>query len=269
MKIGFIGTGNMGGAILRGYASVNQGDTLLAYRRDTEKLNEICAETGAIAAEDVASLAAESDLFFIGVKPQHFPDILPAIREGMARAEQTPAVMSMAAGLTISQLQKDLGEDVRVMRMMPNTPALIGRGVTGICRSGNTDDQMMDKAKEICGSLGLCEEVPEELFHAVIGVSGSSPAYTYMYIGALIDAAVAEGMDPAQARRFAAGAVAGAAEMVLQREESCDTLRENVCSKGGTTIEAVKTLWEKDFEGTVKEAFASAVRRSKEMSHDS
>lgn len=133
------------------------------------------------------------------------------------------------------------------------------------CRNSNVDDNSFVQVLDILNTVGKAEEIPEELIHCVIGVSGSSPAYTYMYIDALIQAAIDNGMEPEKAKIFAAQSVLGAAKMVLENDISPEQLRINVCSPGGTTIEAVNKLFENGFEESVKQGFQAAVDKSKAM----
>lgn len=265
--IGFLGVGNMGGAILRGYAAGLTGSSdapqLLAYRRSTDKLDALCKETGAKAAESVTDLVKRSDVLVLGIKPYQFEELMPEIT---AAFTQGKLLVSMAAGITISYLTGYVGEDAKIVRIMPNTPAMVGEAITAVSRNANVGDEEFEAVMEIFRAIGRAEEVDEDLIHCVIGVSGSSPAYTYMYIEALINAAVRHGMPAEKARVFAAQAVLGAAKMVLEGEESPEQLRINVCSPNGTTLKAVDVLMEKDFRGIVEEAFDAAVARSKEMS---
>jgi pyrroline-5-carboxylate reductase len=170
----------------------------------------------------------------------------------------------MAAGITIKFIEDYLGQDKPVIRVMPNTPAMVGAAMTSVSRNGNVSDEDLGVVMDIFEAIGKAEEVDEDLIHTVIGVSGSCPAYTYMYIEALIQAAVENGMDADKARVFAAQAVLGAAKMVLENESvSPEQLRINVCSPGGTTIEAVNTFFANGFMDNVKEGFQAAVDKSK------
>ena len=162
-------------------------------------------------------------------------------------------------------VERYLGNDAAVIRIMPNTPAKVGEAMVAICRNGNVDDDVFNLAESLFSVIGRAEFVEERLMDCVIGVSGSSPAYTYMYIEALIEAAVKNGMDAETARIFAAQSVLGAAKMVLESPESVEQLRINVCSPNGTTIEAVNKLFENGFMEDVKEGFQAAVDRSIEM----
>ena len=265
MDIGFIGIGNMGGAILSGY--MEAGNTgagrVLVYNRSVERCEKMKARFPQIEICGSSSeLCRSCDIVIIGVKPQGVGSVLEEIA-GEFTSDKT--VVSMAAGVKISVFEKYLGEDAAVIRIMPNTPVMVGEGMVAVCRNAGVKDEVFEAAMGIFSRTGRAEEVDEELIDCVIGVSGSSPAYTYMYIEALMQAAVDNGMDEEKARVFAAQAVLGAARMVLESPESVEQLRLNVCSPNGTTIEAVNTLFENGFMDKVKEGFQAAVDRSVEM----
>ena len=265
--IGFLGVGNMGGAILKGYAEKCRGTEepprLLAYRRDQQKLEALCSETGAEAAGSTEELVRESDILVLGIKPYHFEDMMPVIAASFTKDK---ILVSMAAGITMAYMASFVGEDAKIVRIMPNTPAMVGCAMTAVCRNAQVSDEEFMPLMDMFRAIGKAEEVDEELIHCVIGISGSSPAYTYMYIEALMNAAVRHGMPEEKARIFAAQAVLGAAKMVLEDTESPEQLRINVCSPGGTTLKAVDVLMEKEFREIVEEAFDAAVARSIEMS---
>ncbi|MDO4860056.1 MAG: pyrroline-5-carboxylate reductase [Bacillota bacterium] len=265
MKIGFIGAGNMGGAILRGYVPYAEkaGDELSVYVPTEEKLNSICKETGAAKCSGIDDLVRSNDVIIIGVKPNMFEEVLPQV----AGAYNTDkVVVSMAAGVTIEFIEGYLGKDAKIVRIMPNTPAQVRAAMIAVCRNANVDDATFEDVKVIFDSIGKAEEVDEDLIHCVIGVSGSSPAYTFMYIDALMEAAVKNGMDRKKARVFAAQSVLGAAKMVLNTDIDPKQLCINVCSPGGTTIEAVESLKADGFEESIEKAFQAAVDKSKDMS---
>ena len=265
MKIGFIGAGNMGGAILRGYVPYAEkaGDQLYVFVPTQEKLESICRETGAYPRKDIGDLTESCDVVILGVKPDKFEEVLPQVAE---KYTADKVVVSMAAGVTIGFIEGYLGKDAKIVRIMPNTPAQVRAAMTAVCRNGNLSDRQFEEIKAIFGSIGKAEEVDEELIHCVIGVSGSSPAYTFMYIDALMEAAVKNGMDEKKARIFAAQYVLGAAKMVLKTDVDPKQLCINVCSPGGTTIEAVESLKADGFEETVEKAFQAAVDKSAKMS---
>lgn len=271
MIIGFIGTGNMGGAILEGYAaSPISGDSrLLVCNLNREHSARALERTGGRCEilESNTDLCDRADVVVIGVKPQVIDGVLEEIADTF-RNDKDRILVSMAAGVGIGHLSSFLGEDAKIVRIMPNTPARVGEAMTAVCRNGNVDDEEFLKVKEIFDAIGSAEEIDETLIDCVIGVSGSSPAYTYMYIEALVKAAVANGMDAEKARVFAAQAVLGAARMVLESSESIEQLRIDVCSPGGTTIEAVNKLFENGFMEKTIEGFQAAVDRSIEMTKE-
>ena len=277
MRIGFIGTGNMGGAILKGYAnsSASDGNEILIHNKLTEH-NSIMAEAMSLSGfantkiricNDNKDLATQSDIIILGVKPSNVDDVLREIAPAAGKI-----IVSMAAGTSIASMEGFLneasagsGDTAKIIRIMPNTPAQVGEAMTAMCRNANVSDEDFALAKTIFDSIGRAEEVSEDLIDCVIGVSGSSPAYTFMYLEALAKAAVSNGMAPDKARVFACQAVIGAAKLALESKESLEQLRINVCSPGGTTIEAVKKLQANGFMDDVAEAFQAAVDRSKEM----
>lgn len=270
MNIGFIGTGNMGGAIAGGYGAseASAGNTLIICNRTGAKSEALAAEieAGGFCEVRTAGSAREAafaaDIVIIGVKPLGMESLL----EELAPAAAGDRIfVSMAAGVSIASMKEKLGAKAKIVRIMPNTPAMVGCAMTSLSACDEVTREELARVKEIFESVGKAEVVPEGMIDCVIGVSGSSPAYTYMYIEALADAASARGMEPEKARVFAAQAVLGAAEMVLRSSESLKQLRDNVCSPGGTTIEAVKSLQQNGFQDVVKEASEAAVRRSIEM----
>lgn len=262
MKIGFVGAGNMGGAILRGYAPVAGDNKIYVYNRTESTRKALEAEFEAVTACDSAvELVKSSDIVMLGIKPNGFADFLPTIAEVCT---DDKIIVSMAAGISIGFIEKYLGGTQPIVRVMPNTPAMVGEAMTSASRNGNVSDEMMDSVLGIFAGIGRIEEVDEAMIHTVIGVSGSSPAYTYMYIDALIQAAVENGMPAEKARVFAAQAVMGAAKMVLENpNETPEQLWTKVCSPGGTTIEAVNTFFENGLQDKVKEGFQAAVDKSK------
>ena len=260
MKIGLIGTGNMGSAILRGYLAThkNEGTTLYAFDKDQEKLETLAKELGLVASRSIEDLVEECDIIIIAVKPNTFEAVLPQIN----RSYQSGKILvSIAAGISIGYMEGFIKEEnPKIVRVMPNTPAMINKGMTGIARNKHLSDEEFRPVLELFRSVGKAEVIEESLMDMV---SGSSPAYTYMFIEALVDGAVANGMEKEQALIFAAQSVLGAAEMVLKTNIDPVTLRENVCSPGGTTIEAVKALQNNGFHNNVVEALEAVVEKSK------
>ena len=267
MNIGFLGAGNMGGAILRGfYANKKTEDNLFVFGVNLEKLQRTCQETGATPCTEIEDLVEKCDIFFIGVKPKIFDEVLPKVKKTYTKDK---ICVSMAAGISIAEIESFLGDDAPIVRIMPNTPAQVREAMTSVSVNKNVNGNKLKPVMEILEGIGKAEIVDEELIHTVIGVSGSSPAYTYMYIDGLIKAAVSEGMEPDKARVFAAQAVLGAAKMVLENKDiSPEQLRINVCSPGGTTIQAVEKFMELGFEDIIAKGFKAATNKSREMENN-
>lgn len=264
MKIGFIGVGNMGGSILRGYLSNKQisPKDIFICDSDEEKVHQLERILGINGCPTIEELTIKCDTIIVGVKPNGFEQVLPKISSTYV---ENKIIVSMAAGIDISYIEKFFNHEVKVVRIMPNTAAMVNEAMIAVCRNKNVGDMEFEEILKLLNTIGLAEEIPEELIHCVIGVSGSSPAYTYMYIDALAEAAVENGMAKEQAIVFAAQAVLGAAKMVLETGIDPVQLRINVCSPGGTTIEAVNTLKKNGFENNIKEGFQAAVDKSKLM----
>ena len=265
MKIGFIGTGNMGMAIIKGFisANTNAAENIYAFDRDDDKLNALTKELGIQPCGSIGQLVEVSDIVVIAVKPNIYDIALPEID---AAYQSNKIVVSIAAGISIGFIEKNIkNEKAKIVRVMPNIPAMVNESMTAVCRNSNLTDAEFDSVFHIFTSIGKAEVVDEKLIDAVIGVSGSSSAYTYMFIEALIDGAVINGMKKDQATIFAAQSVLGAAKMVLETGINPVNLRENVCSPGGTTIEAVKVLQNNGFCDNVIEAVNAAVEKSKIM----
>lgn len=268
MKIGFIGIGNMGGAILSGYAVSGRAEEhqLLAFDRNEELCMKMQSAIPQLElCKSGSELCKKADIIILGVKPQVIEGVLEEIADSY---DISKTVISMAAGVDMAVIERYIGNSANVIRIMPNTPAKVGEAMVAVCRNKNVRSEIFDEAMKIFDSIGRAEEVDESLIDCVIGVSGSSPAYTYMYIEALTQAAEANGMEREKARVFAAQAVLGAAKMVLESPESLEQLRINVCSPNGTTIEAVEKLFENGFMDKVKEGFQAAVDRSIEMAEE-
>lgn len=204
--------------------------------------------------------AADSDVLFLSVKPQFYEAVISQIKESLT-SEQV--VVTIAPGKTLNWLSKHLGANIKIVRTMPNTPALVGEGITGVCKNDLVSDDDFSYVMSLLNSFGLAEAIPESLMDVCVSVSGSSPAYVFMFIEAMADAAVADGMPRAQAYKFAAQSVLGSAKMVLDTGKHPGELKDMVCSPGGTTIEAVRILEEKGFRSSVIEAMKACTAKAK------
>jgi pyrroline-5-carboxylate reductase len=227
-------------------------------------------KTGVIeVAADEAELMAKSDVVVFAIKPQMFEEVIPRIAKICDAASMDSGgkvFVSIAAGVGIDWLARALGGDAKIIRVMPNTPAMVGEGMSALARSGSVTDAEFDAVRGVFSAVGRVTEVSEDQLDAVTGVSGSSPAYAYMYMQALIESGIRHGLDEKDARLMAAQATLGAAKMVIENEDvSAEQLRINVCSPGGTTIEAVHVLEAERFMDTVKRAVYACVEKSKRM----
>jgi pyrroline-5-carboxylate reductase len=267
MILGVVGAGNMGGAIIRGYAKAN-AEAVYFHEHFEEKAREIARETGAIPTDSLADMVGQADVIVIALKPNMFDDFMPELAAALwANAGGADKItVSIAAGMSLSYLEAALGAGAKIVRAMPNTPAMAGAGMTALAASEAVTDDDFAAVKNVFEAFGKAARVDENLMDAVTGISGSSPAYAYMYMQALTECGVRHGLDAESARLFAAQATLGAAEMVLANDGvSVEQLRINVCSPGGTTIEAVHVLENENFIETVGKAMDAAITKSKAM----
>ncbi len=264
VKIGFIGLGNMGSAMIGGMLSKGIADPRDITGADSfQEAADKAAETYGIRTTPNNQAAVEfADILILAVKPQILAGVIENIR---SEIKKETVIISIVAGKTIDWLEKAFEKPVKIVRVMPNTPALVGEAISGVCRNESVTDQEMEKCLMILKSFGQAEEVAEHMMDAVVGVGGSSPAYVFMFIEALADGAVAAGMPRNQAYRFAAQSVLGSAKMVLETGKHPGELKDMVCSPGGTTIEAVKVLEEKGMRGAVMAAVEACVNKSRNL----
>lgn len=259
-KIGLIGIGNMGFAMLKGALQVFNKEDLTYTDLNKERLEEVKNETGVEYSKDFHELVAKVKYVVLAVKPQHLEGLLEEIKDEVGSEH---IVIAIAPGIAISYYKSYFGEDTKVVRAMPNTPALVNEGMSGICFSENSFAEDEKKTvKQLFGSFGKFEEVGENLMDAVVCASGSSPAYVYMFIEALADSAVKYGIPRDKAYTFAAQTVFGSAKMVLETGEHPGKLKDQVCSPGGTTIAAVSALEECGFRSAIIKAADACYEKS-------
>lgn len=264
-RIGFIGAGNMGGAIIEGLikSKVVAASHVYAINNHPQKLQYFIDVYGINKVDSIANIVKISDLLVLCVKPK---DIANVLTEAAKYLDQHTVVISIAAGITLASLEKMIASKHKIVRVMPNTPALVGEGMSSITPNELvTDDELADVLR-IFNSLGKAEVLSESLIDAVVGVSGSAPAYIFMLIEAMADGAVMGGMSRQQAYTFAAQAVLGSAKMVLETGKHVAELKDMVCSPAGTTIEGVRTLESKGFRSAIIEAMKSCMDKSSAMS---
>jgi pyrroline-5-carboxylate reductase len=264
MKIGFIGLGNMAKAMIGGM--LNQGivkaEDICGSSKTQESAAKTALELGICTCTDNCQVAKEADYLFLAVKPQFFSQVIEEIKDCV---KEDAVVISIAAGKTMDFIQQCFGKQMKLIRCMPNTPALVGEGCTGYCVSEEVKEEERTLVEQWLDSFGKCYQVPEKLMDVVVGVSGSSPAYVFMFIEAMADQAVAEGMPRAQALAMAAQAVLGSAKMVLETGIHPGQLKDMVCSPGGTTIQAVKVLEECGMRAAVMDAMEACIEKSRNL----
>lgn len=265
MKIGFIGCGNMATAIISGIlnAKLVYNSNILVSDKSVEAKNKLKEKFDVTVSNDSSELVKKCDIVFLSIKPNVFDDVLKEVFESI---DDKKIIISIAAGKTIKNIEDIIGNDKKIIRTMPNTPALVNEGMSAICKNQNINDCELNKVIEIFNCFGKCEVIDESLMDVVVGASGSSPAYVYIFIEAMADCAVKYGMSRDMAYKFVSQSVLGSAKMVLETNIHPAQLKDNVCSPGGTTIEAVKSLEEHGFRSAVICAMSEAIEKSMKMS---
>lgn len=259
-KIGLIGAGNMGFAMLKGALQVFGKEEITYTDLSIERMEVVKKETGVEYCSDFHQLAEKVEYVVLAVKPQHLEGLLKELKKDI---KQEHIVISIAPGIPIAYYKSYFGENIKVVRAMPNTPALVNEGMSGICFSEDSfSEEERNTVYEFFQSFGKYEEVGENLMDAVVCASGSSPAYVYMFIEALADSAVKYGIPRDKAYTFAAQTVLGSAKMVLETEEHPGKLKDQVCSPGGTTIAAVSALEEAGFRSAIIKAADACYEKS-------
>lgn len=267
MKIGFLGAGKMATALAKGFLHKKLASSEEIFAADPNEVarNNFKKETQAAAFSGNKELLQKADLIILAVKPQQIKEVLEPLKEALAGK----LLLSIAAGITITKLETLVHKTTRVIRIMPNTPVLVGEGAAAysLGKKATADDGK--KTMELFSAVGLAEEVPESWLDAVTGLSGSGPAYFYLVAQAMIEAGVIGGMDLYQARRLAAQTLIGAGKMILQDiKKSPDELITDVMSPGGTTAAAFEILNQKKVRNTLIEAVEAAIARSKKLSEE-
>jgi pyrroline-5-carboxylate reductase len=263
-KIGFIGCGNMakamiGGIVRSGYISP---DALYASNRSLPNLEEMKHTYGLNISEDNRKVARVCDIIFLSVKPNMYPHVIEEIKEDIS---SDALVIMIAAGQTIAQNERRFGRKIKLARAMPNTPALVGDAMSAVSINDFISPEEKQEIKSIFECFGKVEFIDENLMDVVSGVSGASPAYAFLFIEALADGAVLQGMSRQQSYIFASQAVLGAAKMVLETGIHPGKLKDEVCSPGGATIEAIASLEDNGFRSAVIKAVGACVEKSKRL----
>ena len=264
MKLGVIGLGNMATAMIGGIvkAGLFAPSDITGSDASKEQMSKAQKSLGITTVDTNEKVIAGSDYLILAVKPQVYELVLPEVKQAM-NADQV--IISIAPGKTLSYLAERLISGAKIVRLMPNTPALVGEGCTGVCKNENVTDYEFAFVMKMLQGFSKAFEVKESQMDAVVAVSGSSPAYVFMLIDAMADGAVAEGLDRDTAIRMAAQAVLGSAKMVLETGKHPAQLKDMVCSPAGTTIDAVAVLEEAGFRGSVIDAMSACAEKSRKI----
>ena len=265
MKIGFVGTGNMGQAILEGFivSEKVKKENIFIYDPDQLKLDMLTEKYGVKAAENENKLAESSELIILAVKPNIYDEVLEKININI---DNKKIILTIAAGYSVDRVEGILGSDKKVVRTMHNLPAQILEGMTGAVFNKNISHDEKTEILELLASFGGAEEIDEKLMHVFTSISGSIPAVVDIFIEALADGAVLNGMPRDKAYRILSEAVAGSAHMVGKTKKHPGLLKDEVCSPGGTTIEAVAVLEKGGFRAALIEAVNKCTEKSVKLS---
>ena len=261
--IGFIGCGNMGGALARAVRTSDPAAELFFANRSPDKAETLAAELGG-QVQTNEWVAQHCSLIFLGVKPQMMGEVLGALAPALAARKDRFVLLTMAAGLTTDTIRSMAGGKYPVARIMPNTPCAIGAGVVQLCSLGLTEGER-EELKLLLSASGLVDELDEELIDAACAVSGCGPAFAFLFLESLAKGGVACGLSEEQSLRYAAKMLEGAAKLAMQSDKDPAALRQAVCSPGGATIQGVYALERGNFPETVAEAVKASYKRTLEL----
>lgn len=266
-KIGFIGCGNMGEAFLKGIVNSGLVDQKDVFVYDKIRKEHIQETYGVNGLNDEVSVVKHCDIIFLAIKPNVYFDVIDKIKDSV---NSTKIIVAMAPGISMESIQDQIDNmNSKIVRTMPNLPLMVQEGCIAYAFNENVESEERAFFKELFEKIGVAVETKEELFDAVIGASGSSPAFVFMFIEALADAAVYEGLPRTDAYKLVGQTLVGCGKMFLESGKHPGELKDNVCSPGGTTIVGVKFLEENGFRGAVIKAATETIKKSKEMSKES
>ena len=264
MKIGFIGCSNLTKAMIKGIIDNNamEPNKIMASDIDKYELFRVKETFGIDTRESRREIAAESKYIILAERAEYYTEVAEEIKDLLTEEH---VIISIAPNMPISAVAERFGENVKIIRAKPNTPAMVGESMTGICHNSLVTLEEFNYICNIMMNFGVVEEVPESLIDVVIAVSSSSPAYVFMFIEAMADAASADGMPRAQAYEFASQAVLGSAKMILETGKHPGELKDMVCSPGGTTLEAIRVLEGHGLRSSVFEAVKACAAHCKKV----
>lgn len=264
----FIGTGNMGGALAQAACRALSPSDVILTNRSPEKADALARKLGCVAALSNEAVVRSAKYIFLGVKPQVYAELakeLTPVLSSCHKAGEDKVLISMAAGLTLDTLKSfysEVGYDIPILRIMPNTCVAIGKGVVALA---GEEEEHLAAVEQILGAAGLVERIPERLMDAFTSVAGCGPAFVYPFIESLADGGVMAGLPRQQALRYAAQTVLGAAAMVLETGKHPGQLKDEVCSPGGSTIAGVAELERAGLRSAVTDAVLASWKRNKEL----
>ena len=259
MKIGFIGAGNMGSALARAAAHSAE---IYVYDIDEAKASSL-AKSVSGKVSSISEMAEACDYLFIAVKPNFVKEVVT--KTVAAEVKEGLTLVSMAAGVSLYSLDEMTGGSLPVIRIMPNTPVAVGKGVVLTAGNARVTKEKLSEFKAVMTAAGDIEFIDESLIDAGTALSGCSPAFVYMFIDALASGATEAGLDKSESLKFAAKTLIGASTLLLESGKTPEELRDAVCSKGGSTIEGVKSLFADGFPETVKRAVLASYKRTLEL----
>jgi pyrroline-5-carboxylate reductase len=264
MKLGIIGVGKMGYAIIHGitYKKLYKTEDIICYDLHLEKQQELKALGYQIGKNEI-DVIENSEIIILAIKPQNFSDLMKKIKN----LKKYPIIVSIAAGISIEYLQTSISKDGKYVRVMPNTPLMIGLGATAISKTDNITKEEYKRVQEIFSSVGIVKEIDEIQMDDIIPANGGLPAYAYYFIKGFIDSSVKRGIDYNVAKELVCESIIGSANMILSSQKSIDELIIHVCSPGGTTIEGIKVFEKNQLLEIIDEAAIACSNRSRELNN--
>ena len=264
MKIGVIGLGNMATAIINGMLQkeIVKKEEIIGSDAMEKAVEKAAESYGITTTTDNCKVAQEAQVLIFAVKPQFLQDVIEEIKDCI---REDVLLITIAAGKKIGWYEEAFGRKIKMVRCMPNTPAMVGEGCTAVCANENVTEKEQELALKLVGSFGKTCVIREALMDAFSAIAGSSPAYVFMFIEAMADAGVAAGMPRAQAYEAVAQSVLGSAKLMLESGKHPGELKDMVCSPGGTTIQGVKVLEEMGMRGAIMDAIEACVEKAKQL----
>ncbi|WP_066296309.1 pyrroline-5-carboxylate reductase [Bacillus sp. FJAT-29937] len=267
MKVGFVGTGNMASAIIRGMINKEhtRANDIFVFDVDTEKMNQFVRETETNTCASCEELVECADILVLAVKPNQFETVLTPLKECIQT--RNPLIVSIAAGTSIEKIQTltEAGSELAIIRVMPNVNAMIGEGAAAVCGNKSASQEQVNFVLDMFNAIGMAIELPEEHFSTFTAIAGSSPAYAYLFIDSLARGAVKNGLPKELANKIAAQAVLGSAKMILESDEDPWVHINRVCSPGGTTVAGLVALEDQAFISTVIKGVDATIKRDEEL----